>query len=152
MLGTLAKWLRILGYDTVYDNCINDDEIVERCAREGRIALTRDARLTQRRRLRGAMFIESTELGAQIRQVLAHLGREVDLARLLSRCVECNRLLECVSAEAVQPLVPAYVFRTQPDFKQCPSCRRVYWGGTHRDAIQLRLTKLLGTTQGTNTD
>ncbi len=143
MLGTLAKWLRILGYDTVYDNRIDDDEIVEQCVREARIVLTRDARLTQRRLLRGALLIESTELGAQIRQVLAYLGRDVDPNRLLSRCVECNSVLEPVPAEKIQPLVPEYVFRTQRDFKQCPSCHRVYWGGTHRGAIQRRLTKLL---------
>ncbi len=143
MLGTLAKWLRILGYDTVYDNRIDDDEIVERCVREARIALTRDARLTERRLLRDALLIESTELGAQIRQVLTYLARDVDPARLLSRCVECNTVLQSVSAETVQTLVPEYVFRTQREFKQCPSCRRVYWGGTHRDAIQRRLRKLL---------
>jgi len=152
MLGTLAKWLRILGYDTVYDNRIDDDEIVQQCVREGRIALTRDARLTQRRLLRSALLIESTELGSQIRQVLASTGGEIDPARLLTRCVECNRVLEPVSAGSVKTLVPEYVFRTQRDFKQCPSCRRIYWGGTHRDAIQRRLRKLLGTTERRNTD
>jgi len=144
MLGTLAKWLRILGYDTAYDNRIDDDEIVERCVREGRIALTRDARLTQRRVLRNSLLIESTELGPQIRQVLAHLRQEIDPSRLLTRCVECNSVLESVSPESIQSLVPEYVFRTERDFKQCPSCRRVYWGGTHRHQIQRRLRKLLG--------
>lgn len=144
MLGTLAKWLRILGYDTAYDNRINDDEIVERCVREGRIALTRDARLTERRLLRDSLLIESTELGAQLRQVLRHIGRESDPPRLLTRCVECNSVLETVGPESIQTLVPEYVFRTQRDFKQCPSCRRIYWGGTHREQIQRRLRKLLG--------
>ena len=144
MLGTLAKWLRILGYDTVYDNRIDDDEIVQRCVREGRIALTRDVRLTERRLLRGALLIESTELGAQLRQVLTYLDRDLDPARLLSRCVECNAVLQSVSPETVQTLVPEYVFRTQREFKQCTFCRRVYWGGTHRDAIQRRLRKLVG--------
>jgi uncharacterized protein with PIN domain len=149
MLGTLAKWLRILGYDTVYDNRIDDDEIVERCVREGRIALTRDARLTERRLLRSALLIESTELGAQLRQVLSYLGRDIDPARLLSRCLQCNGLLQPISPEAVQALVPEYVFRTQREFKQCPSCCRVYWGGTHRHAIRRRLRKLLSWTDKT---
>ncbi len=151
MLGTLAKWLRILGYDTAYDNRINDDEIVYRCVQEARIALTRDARLTERRLLRGALLIESTEIGAQLRQVLGFLGREIDPARLLTRCVECNSVLESVSAESIETRVPEYVFRTHRDFKQCPSCRRIYWGGTHRDAIQRRLRKLLEPA-GTDTD
>ena len=53
MLGSLARWLRILGYDTAYDNQIEDDEIIERCRQERRVALTRDRRLAQRSRLRG---------------------------------------------------------------------------------------------------
>ncbi|RPI22738.1 MAG: hypothetical protein EHM61_21535 [Acidobacteria bacterium] len=143
MLGTLAKWLRILGYDTAYDNRITDDEIVKRCLAEARIALTRDARLAQRRVLRGSLLIESTELGAQLRQVLDFVGYRVDPGRLLSRCVECNSPLVSVSPESVKALVPEYVFRTQPDFKQCATCRRVYWGGTHREHIQHKLRKLL---------
>ena len=54
MLGTLAKWLRILGYDTLYDNQIDDDDLICRCTEERRIALTRDVRLVQRRRLQQA--------------------------------------------------------------------------------------------------
>jgi len=143
MLGTLAKWLRILGYDTLYNNRIEDDEIVRLCLAESRIALTRDTRLVKRRLLRQSLLIESVELGEQLRQVVAFLGGRLDKARLLTRCIECNSLLVPVAAESVKALVPEYVFKTQSEFKQCPSCQRVYWGGTHRDQIQKRLGKFL---------
>ena len=143
MLGTLAKWLRILGYDTAYDNRIPDDEIVSRCLREGRIALTRDSRLTERRAMRNALLIESTELGAQLRQVLSYLGREPDPSRLLTRCPECNSELAPATPDSVRNLVPPYVFETQTDFRRCPGCGRIYWGGTHREHIRSRLEKLL---------
>ncbi len=138
MLCSLARWLRILGYDTAYDNQIEDDEIIERCHREGRIALTRDRRLTQRSRLRGCLLIEREELFEQIREVLEAIGHEIDLNRLLSRCLECNSLLQSVDKERIRLQVPAYVFQTQSHFKRCPDCRRIYWSGTHRRNIYQR--------------
>jgi uncharacterized protein len=141
MLGTLARWLRILGYDTEYDNRISDEEIVRRCLAEERMALTRDVRLTERRRLR-SLLIESNQLSGQIREVLRFLGTEIDAERILTRCVQCNAALAEADREAVRDLVPPYVYQTQSKFKRCPVCDRVYWGGTHRDHILTRLRKL----------
>ncbi|MFQ5928672.1 MAG: Mut7-C RNAse domain-containing protein [Acidobacteriota bacterium] len=142
MLGSLAKWLRILGYDTAYDNRISDDQLIDRCRAQNRIALTRDGRLMERRQLSCSLFIESEDLFEQIQEVLNFLGEEVDPARLLSRCVECNAALESVSRQAARGKVPSYVFKTQLHFKQCPDCDRIYWGGTHRDDIYERLRGL----------
>lgn len=143
MLGSLAKWLRILGYDVSYDNRIDDDEIVDRCEAENRVALTRDRRLIQRRRLRRFVFIRSNHLLGQIREVLSYLGEEIDAERVLTRCVECNALLETASKEAVRDHVPSYVYQTQNRFKRCPSCRKIYWGGTHREHMLEKLRTLL---------
>jgi uncharacterized protein with PIN domain len=139
MLGSLARWLRILGYDTAYDNEIEDDEIIKRCQKERRVALTRDRRLTQRSQLSGCLLIEQEELFEQIREVLKAIGHEIDQNRLLSRCLECNALLQSVDKEEVRFQVPAYVFKTQSHFKRCPGCQRLYWGGTHRRNIYQRL-------------
>jgi uncharacterized protein len=148
MLGSLARWLRILGYDTEYDNRISDDEIVRRCIAEGRVALTRDVRLTERRRLR-SLLIESNQLGAQIREVLRFLGAEVEVERILTRCLQCNSPLLDAARDALRDRVPPYIYETQSKFKHCPACDRVYWGGTHRDHILARLKKLTAATDST---
>lgn len=139
MLGSLAKWLRILGYDTAYDNRIEDDEIIARCRQEQRVALTRDRRLTQRSPLPGCLLIEREELFEQIREVLQAIGHEIDLKRLLTRCLECNAPLQTVAKEEILHQVPTYVFKTHSHFKRCPGCQRIYWGGTHRQNIYQRL-------------
>ncbi len=139
MLGSLARWLRILGYDTVYDNQIEDDEIVHRCVVENRIALTRDVPLTERRDLPDALLIRSDRLMEQVREVLDYIGEAVAPDRFLTRCVVCNSVLESISKDAVRDEVPPYVFRTQQHFKRCPGCGRIYWGGTHREHILERL-------------
>lgn len=142
MLGSLARWLRILGYDTAYDNTIEDEELVRRCIAEGRVALTRDTRLARDRRLPCCLLIESNELEGQLQEVLAFTEEPVMGNRLLSRCLECNHPLEPVSAETIRDRVPPYVFQTQRRFHQCPACQRVYWGGTHREQILRRLQAL----------
>ncbi|MEE8111479.1 MAG: Mut7-C RNAse domain-containing protein, partial [Acidobacteriota bacterium] len=70
MLGSLAKWLKILGLDTRYDPALDDDDLVEIADRQDRILVTRDSRLVRRRRLREPIFIVSQDLHDQIRQVL----------------------------------------------------------------------------------
>ena len=142
MLGSLARWLRILGYDAAYDNRIDDDEIIGRSRAEGRIALTRNTRLVHRLHRVPHLLVQGDDLVSQICQVLDYLGERIDSGRLLTRCVECNTLLEPISKQAVRERVPSYVYRTQPHFKHCPSCRRIYWGGTHREQI-LKLAALV---------
>ncbi len=142
MLGRLALWLRILGFDVAYEKAIDDEEIVERARREGRIILTRDTLLVKRRWVReNHIFIESDRFREQLREVVSVLG--VDEARFLTRCVRCNVILEDVEKEEVKEEVPPYVYSTQEAFSRCPVCRRIYWGGTHRDEMRKELERIL---------
>jgi uncharacterized protein with PIN domain len=140
MLGKLAKWLRLLGYDTVYDNA-EDHELARRARAEGRVLLTRDHGLAGRRGLR-TLLIRSEALEEQVREVQDALGPPPDLA--LSRCAVCNTALESISSEEAADRVPPYVLRTQTDFRRCPGCGRVYWPGTHVDEMQNRMGEWMG--------
>jgi uncharacterized protein with PIN domain len=136
MLGKLAKWLRLLGYDTAYDNVADDHELARRTRAEGRVLLTRDRELAGRRGLH-TLLVESEVLEEQVRQVRDALGPPP--APALSRCAVCNTTLEQVSPEDVANRVPPYVVRTQADFRRCPGCGRVYWPGTHVDGMRERM-------------
>ena len=148
MLGKLAKWLRLLGYDTAYDNAATDLELARRARAEGRILLTRDRELAGRRGLR-TLLIQSEILEEQVREVQDALGPPPDPA--LSRCAVCNAALETVSSEEVADCVPPYVLRTQAEFRLCPGCRRVYWAGSHMEMMREQLghfTRLSADAQG----
>jgi uncharacterized protein with PIN domain len=136
MLGKLAKWLRLLGYDTAYDNVADDHELARLARAESRVLLTRDRDLASRRGLR-TLLVGSEVLEEQVREVQEALGPPPALA--LSRCAACNTELEQVSPEDIASRVPPYVVRTQTDFRRCPGCGRVYWPGTHVDGMQKRL-------------
>ena len=132
MLGRLARWLRLLGYDAEYANDVPDSDIVRRARAEGRIVLTCDTGLARRRALR-VLLIRGERVDEQLAQVVAALGLVFDGA--LTRCPVCNMLLDDVAREAVRQRVPPYVYGTQRGFRQCPGCGRVYWRGTHWQRI-----------------
>jgi len=136
MLGRLAKWLRLLGYDTAYDNAATDPELARRARAEGRILLTRDQALAARRGLR-ALLIRSQALEEQVREVRQGLGHPPHPA--LSRCAVCNSVLERMSHDQAAQRVPPHVLRTQTEFRFCPGCGRVYWPGSHLKAIRAQL-------------
>jgi uncharacterized protein with PIN domain len=138
MLGTLAKWLRILGYDTLYDPALDDYQLMRLARAEGRVLLTRDRELAGRRGVH-ALLIESEDLDGQIRQVMAGLDLEPD--RSFSRCPVCNEPLQPLDREAARARVPAYVAQTHQTFKICPGCQRVYWRGSHWQRMAGRLAR-----------
>jgi len=142
MLGRLAKWLRIAGFDVLYSNRFADDELVSLSLREGRILLSRDTRLLVRRSVKQFIFLESEKVEDQIRQIL-QATQTFNLPGLLTRCLACNQLLVEISRDRVKGKVPPYVFETQPNFKFCSRCKKIYWAGTHREAVLRTFERLL---------
>jgi uncharacterized protein with PIN domain len=132
MLGTLAKWLRILGYDALFDPVLDDHRLVRIARAENRVLLTRDRDLARRRGVR-ALLIVSEHLDDQIRQVHRDMGLAIDQswARGSSRCPVCNEILEQLDRQSAEARVPPYVAQTHQEFKHCPACRRIYWRGSH---------------------
>lgn len=141
MLGSLAKWLRILGYDTAYDNAAPDPALARRARAEGRVLLTRDRELSRRSGLR-TLLIHSETLEEQIREVRAALGPPPEPA--LTRCSVCNTTLTPLAREEAAERVPPYVLRTHETFHYCPTCDQVYWAGSHVRAMRRRIEGLAG--------
>lgn len=145
MLGRLVKWLRILGYDTAYLPQLSPQGLVREGRRQGRVILTRDTRVVRQKNLPPCVFVQDDQFRDQLRQVVTvcHL----DPTRFLfTRCSECNELLEDLAKEKVRDQVPAYVWETQSEFRQCSGCHRLYWGATHRAHVieELRRMSLVG--------
>jgi uncharacterized protein with PIN domain len=136
MLGSLVRWLRRLGYDTDYANQRSDAELVRIARAEDRTLLTRDRELAGRRGIR-ALLVESQLLDEQLAQVKSAFPLPPGGP---GRCAECNSPLEPATPDEVAGRVPAYVHRQHSHFQRCPGCGRIYWPGSHWEAIQARLT------------
>ncbi len=132
MLGKLARWLRMLGFDTLYIPDADDDELVRLAVREDRILLTRDFRLSDRRMVRNrSVLVGWGSTSEQLRQVVEQMNLSIDERALFTRCTICNSPIVPVSRSEVKDRVPPYVYQTQQDYGYCARCDKIYWPGTH---------------------
>lgn len=139
MLGRLVRWLRFLGYDTIYNVSWDDAYLVRLARAEDRVLLTRDRELAMRC---GAFIILLSS--ERVNEQLAQLQRELFINREHSpRCPICNSPLQLVNKEEVWDKVPLYTFVNNVTFSHCPSCGRYYWPGTQWQLIRDSLDKTL---------
>ena len=136
MLGRLARWLRILGYDTLYDPSLDDMALLKTARADDRMLLTQDVALSRRRGAR-TLYVPSHEPLQQLRQVIADL--RLRPSRAYSRCSVCNTALVDATPEEIARHVPAYVRRTYTLFRRCLQCGHVYWHGSHWRDMQRAL-------------
>jgi uncharacterized protein len=142
MLGRLARWLRAMGYDTLYPGQIQDRALLRIAIAEARTLMTRDRMLGRLAGQHGCL-IHSESLDAQILEAVEQLSLVIDATRWLSRCLDCNTALSPISKGRVAGRVPEHVFTTQTEFWHCAGCGKNFWPGSHSDRILSRLGRLL---------
>jgi uncharacterized protein with PIN domain len=137
-LGRLAAYLRMLGFDCLYQNNYSDEELAELAQKEGRILLSRDRRLLMRKVISFGYCLRSLDPPEQLSEVIERF----DLTKRIApfhRCLRCNHPLEPVAKEAVldrlEPLTKLYF----DEFQICPACQQIYWKGSHYE----RMTRLI---------
>ena len=141
-LGGLARLLRLLGFDTLYDNHFADDEIERLAGAQQRIVLTRDRQLLKRRSITHGCAVRALHSEQQLREVVDRL----DLARAarpFTRCLSCNGALRPLDKERAAATVPAGVLDRYPRFSICDGCARVFWEGSHWRRMRDRVDALL---------
>ncbi len=139
MLGSLAKRMRLLGYDVLYDHTLADNEVLRFALDQGRIILTRDTGLASRPLAQNHILIGSDLIDEQLHQVLEAFSPRGDGP--LTRCSVCNEPLAVLDRLAVRDLVPDHVYDTVTEFCRCGSCGRVYWKGSHVRNMARRKSK-----------
>ncbi len=144
-VGKLAKWLRLMGYDSLFFDGSDDSHMVARALAEGRVILTRDTEIMKRRVITSgrikAVLINSDDPERQMQQLMDTLNLNRQF-RPFTLCLECNQPLLERSREEVKDLVPPYVYKTQRQYMECPACHRIYWRGTHWEAMSRMLETL----------
>jgi uncharacterized protein with PIN domain len=129
MLGRLARWLRLLGFDTLYERDIRDGDLLKLAIREDRIVLTRDRHFLNIKNLKNLLMIHSDYPLDQVREVLTAFGIR---AFKSGRCAQCNGILDTVNEKSkIRNLVPDHIFFSHAKFQICSSCGKIFWEGTH---------------------
>ena len=143
MLGTLAKWLRIYGFDTFYaSRDMDDPEVLEISKKENRILISRDKNLiiAARRENLKTIEISTTDLDEQISIVLGNI--KPDKTKILSRCIICNAKVEDIKKQNVEDKVPEKVFKNKEKFWLCKNCNKIYWQGSHYEKMFEKIDNL----------
>jgi hypothetical protein len=142
MLGTLARWLRLMGYDVLYERDGDDGELATKAARLHRLLVTRDRGLAARRGAARVVLLRAASLRGQWLELARALELRPRLASALTRCGDCNHRLRALARRKARLLVPPYVYATRRRFRRCPGCARVFWRATHTSGIEARLRGL----------
>ena len=140
MFGSLARWLRMSGYDVLYLQDVTDDIIIETAVREGRFILTRDKEI--HRRFPHSLYMNENALHDQLRTVFHELGLNTE--KRGSRCTSCNGLLTKADKKDVAELVPPFTYDNHETFYSCQDCGKIYWKGSHWKQIEGLLKNLKG--------
>ncbi len=137
MLGSLARWLRMMGYDTVYDKSLDDPATAKLAQAEGRTLLTRDKALSESP---GGFLLDATDLDGQLKAIAAKF--ELRFHDNLIRCSTCNGELVVLPKEEAKGKVPDGAHAANEKFWRCSKCGKIYWKGSHWLGINERLRKL----------
>ncbi|MGH8662007.1 MAG: Mut7-C RNAse domain-containing protein [Burkholderiales bacterium] len=141
-LGGLARLLRMLGFDTLFENAYADRHILALLARERRILLTRDRELLKCRDVSRGCFVRALKAEAQLNEVAARYAL-AQHARPFTLCLHCNARLEAAEPDAVAARVPEPIAARYTRFARCPGCSRVYWEGSHWEHMRAMLGPVL---------
>lgn len=141
-LGRLAKWLRILGFDTVYFNVpLIEKQFFEKAVSESRLILTRSKKIKLQLKEEDYFFIVQNNIDEQLKELINanFLPFPEDIS---SRCMECNELLKEIDRNQIHGMVPDYILETQQFFRQCNICKKIFWPGTHQTKMKKKIEEL----------
>jgi uncharacterized protein with PIN domain len=144
MLGKLAKYLLILGFDTVYFTQTDASTLIEKAYQEKRIILSRNTKLKHIGGFPDFVFINDGQPDKQLSEVLKHFEIHISHDQLFTRCLTCNQKLIAGNHEDVKEKVPSYILSIHKEFSLCPLCKKVYWKGTHLKKMEEIIWKVLG--------
>ena len=143
MLGNVARWLRMLGYDTLYNRAYKDWKILSLAEKEGRIIITRDRGLHHRAINRGlrSLYLYMDDMAERLAFIAYRTGIRLHIDLDRSRCPVCNGELRKVSKDEVKGRIPRKVYELHYDFWECTKCGKIYWVGGHWKGIEETLRR-----------
>jgi uncharacterized protein with PIN domain len=150
-LGKLAKWLRILGYDTTYESDTSSKSFYDNLE-EDRILLTRTGKIHKKFSLKETVFLTSNFLDEQLKQLVDEIGISRADIRPFSRCIQCNLPIVEVNKIDVYGLVPDHIWETREVFNKCQQCGRIYWAGSHAERSKEKIEEIFKSKEENSTN
>ena len=134
-LGKLAKYMRMLGFDSLYQNDYTDNQIIMISKKTGRVILTRDKALLKSKAVSRGYLLKNTEINSQIKEVVDRF-QLLSLAKPFSLCLSCNLPVKRVEKESLKETLPPLIYSQFTEFSKCPGCGKIFWKGSHYSAMK----------------
>lgn len=141
-LGTLAKYLRMLGLDTCYRNNLKKDEIIKISLQEKRVILTKDKSLLKRNEVTHGYWIRNKNTEEQILELINRFDLKNEIKEF-SRCLQCNTELITVEKKKIEENLPPIVRQHRNEFYYCKNCDKIFWKGTHYEKMKARIARII---------
>jgi uncharacterized protein with PIN domain len=141
-LGDVAAYLRMLGFDTLYRNDYDDEELAAISDEQGRVLLTRDIGLLKRKRVLYGYFMRNVRPERRLRELVGRF-KLMDYAEPFKYCMKCNGLLQSVPKSDILDRIPQTTAEQYNEFHQCADCQQVYWQGTHYEKMQRLIDEIV---------
>ena len=142
MLGTLSRWLRIMGYDTTFNKKLSLVEFVEETKKDDRILLTRNSRIYEIKDFKNFYYVKGNHLDEQLKEIIKNFNLDVK-SNIFSRCLDCNIEVKRIEKEKVKSKVPLFVYKNFNVFFECPKCKKIFWCGSHYKNTLTKLKNIL---------
>lgn len=139
-LGKLARWLRLIGYDSLHMNHCDDADLAGISAEQERVLLTRDRGLLMRRCVVHGCYVRETESVAQLREVMRRY--DLNTTGALTRCMVCNGMINPVGKSAILDLLPENTRKHYTVFFKCGGCGKIFWEGSHHARLRRLIESL----------
>jgi uncharacterized protein len=144
-LARLAKWLRLLGYDTTIYPEQAGRPMLRVAVDEKRIVLTRRGDMLERQFSGILYLVAGKDIATQLREVLDSFSLPINQDTMFTICLKCNEKLITVTKDDVRDLVPPYVWENCTGYTKCTKCLSIYWAGTHQRNARQSLDKYIKT-------
>ncbi len=156
MLGKLARWLRMLGYEATYLNDSPDRDLLSLAKHESLILMTSDEELYRTAVMRGieSFLVQGRTEPERLASLSERFNLNLEIDTAISKCPVCGFSIREVPKESVESSVPPTTFKVYQSFWVCtnPKCAKVYWQGSHWKKIEQTLEsarKILDTKRST---
>lgn len=140
-LGRLAKYMRLLGFDTLYENNFSKEELIDKSINERRTIITKDRNLLKRNEISHAYWVRNIFPEDQLKELIERFDLK-DQVKEFSRCLECNNILQKIDKEKIEKRLPPKVKEWHNEFYYCSNCDKIFWKGSHYEKMKRIIEKI----------
>lgn len=142
-LGKLTRYMRMMGFDSIYKNNFENDELTRISLDDKRTILTRDRETLKRNEVTHGYWVRNENPEEQLKEIIERFDLK-NLINEFTRCLECNTLLNEIEKENILDRLPQKVKEWHNEFFLCPQCSRIYWKGSHYEKMNKLISKIKG--------